>query len=372
MCVAQSGSDRESQFQRLSTLAQVIRKNSYMPASHPPDQCANTESTDSSCLLPHVLADPEVSSSPTPAVSTHSALARGGISLMKRYASHPRIKALIAVQRRLQQDQVFKLSAMLAYRLIITVVPVFVLLLSVEGFVLRIMNPEARHHLIYALADHVPGASGFLPLALAQLTEQAAALAVLSVVTSVYFGSRLFTAIDYCFDIIFKVPPRHLMREQLMAFEMLLFFILLVPVLFIISLIPGFLSEPGTAQSLFGGAWLTPLCVIIVSILAGWLIASVLFLLCYVVIPNRTVPVRLVWKGALIAGALLEIVQQSFPVYAARYLNGGNATVSVGIGLVAIVFFYYFGLVLLLGAEINAYFFDRDQQSLTRYTDQVH
>jgi membrane protein len=332
-----------------------------MPASHPPDQCADPEPTDSSSGLPPILADPEVSVDHAPSRSADTGLAHVGISRMKKYANHPRIKTLIAVQRRLQQDQVFKLSAMLAYQLIVAVVPVLVLLLSVEGLVLRIMNPEARHQLTNAIADHIPGASGFLPLALAQLAGQAAALAVLSVVTSAYFGSRLFTAIDYCFDIIFKVPHRRLLPEQLMAFEMLVFFIVLVPVLFVISLVPGFLSEPGTVPSLFGDFQLTALYVVIVSVLAGWLVASALFLLCYVVVPNRPVPVRLVWKGALIAGVLLEIVQQSLPVYAARFLNAGNATVSVGIGLAVIVFFYYFGLVLLLGAEINAYFFDRER-----------
>jgi membrane protein len=212
---------------------------------------------------------------------------------MKRYTNHPRVKTLIAVQRRLKQDQVYHLAAMLAYRLIVAVIPVLVLLLSVEGL----------------------------------------------------------------------VPHRRLLPEQLMAFEMLAFFIVLVPVLFVISLVPGLLSEPGTVQSLFGDSQLTALCVLIVSVLAGWFVASMLFLLCYIVIPNRLAPVRLVWKGAVIAGALLEIVQQSFPVYAARFLNPGNATVSVGIGLAVIVFFHYFGLVLLLGAEINTYFFDRDRQS---------
>ncbi len=328
-----------------------------MPLSHPPDQFADPEPADSSSRLPHILADPPVSTAHATSRSAGAAPAHVGISRMEKYANHSRIKTLIAVQRRLQQDQVFHLSAMLAYRLIIAVIPVLVLLLSVEGLVLRIMNPEARHHLIYAIADHVPGASGFLPLALAQLTEQAAALAVLSVVTSAYFGARLFTAIDYCFDIIFKVPPRRLLPEHVMAFVMLLFFIVLVPVLFVISLAPGFLFEPGTVQSLFGDSRLTALCVLIASVLVGWFVASALFLLCYVVIPNRPVPVQLVWKGALIAGALLEIVQQGFPVYATRFLNAGNATVSVGIGLAVIVFFYYFGLVLLLGAEINAYVF---------------
>jgi hypothetical protein len=40
-----------------------------------------------------------------------------------------------------------------------------------------------------------------------------------------------------------------------------------------------------------------------------------------------------------------------FPFYASHYLGSGNLAASAGFALVALVRFYYFGFILLIGAE---------------------
>lgn len=106
--------------------------------------------------------------------------------------------------------------------------------------------------------------------------------------------------------------------------------------------------------------------------LVGWLVAFTLFLAVYVVIPNRHVPVWLVWRGAVIAGLLLEVYHILFPFYAAHNLDGQDATSAAGFALMVIAFFYYFGLVLLLGAEINAFFFERSPRRQSENHPQEH
>lgn len=284
------------------------------------------------------------------------------VSSMKARTERPTIQTLLMFQHRVSQDHVTKLAAMLAYYLVLSIIPILVMLLSIFGLLLGFLTPQERHNMMNTVADRVPGLTQFLPLALAQLTKHSGPLAVLSVLTAAYFGSRLFKSISYCFGIIFHVPPRSLMPEQFMAVKMLLLFIVLVPVLVIISSIPGFVSKQEVVQALLGNSRILAFGVTILSGLTGWLVASALFLAMYIVIPNRHVPVRLVWRGALIAGALLEIYHIFFPFYAAQYLDVQNAASDSGFALVVVVFFYYFGLVLLIGAEINAFFFDRTQR----------
>jgi hypothetical protein len=54
---------------------------------------------------------------------------------------------------------------------------------------------------------------------------------------------------------------------------------------------------------------------------AGWIIAFLLFLLIYTVLPSRPLRLQDAWRGALIAGALLELYDIAFPLYAAHFLK---------------------------------------------------
>lgn len=302
---------------------------------------------------------------PSTAEPTSTSPIQSLVSRVKAYQNRPFIQTLLTFLQRVNQDRVTKLAAMLAYYLVLSIIPILMMVLSFFGLLLAVLAPHARRDVIYAVADRVPGAAQFLPLALAQLTRHSGPLAVLSVLTAAYFGSRLFRTISYCFGIIFRVPPRSLMPEQFMAVKMLLLFIVLVPVLVIISAIPGFVSKREVVQTLLANSGILEFGLTLLGILTGWLVAFVLFLAMYMVIPNRHVPLWLVWRGALIAGALLEVYAILFPYYAAHYLDGQDVTSSSGFALVVVIFFYYFGLVLLVGAEINAFLFDRDRSRQT-------
>ncbi len=331
-----------------------------MDGPHAPhtEQSAQPSKLETGAGAPGASAHPSPPSATEPASTSpiHSLVSR-----VKAYQNRPFIQTLLTFLQRVNQDRVTKLAAMLAYYLVLSVIPILMMVLSFFGLLLTVLAPHARRDVIHTVADRVPGATQFLPLALAQLTKHSGPLAVLSILTAAYFGSRLFRTISYCFGIIFRVPPRSLMPEQFMAVKMLFLFIVLVPVLVIISAIPGFVSKREVVQALLANSVILEFGLTILGSLTGWLVAFVLFLAMYMVIPNRRVPLWLVWRGALIAGALLEIYGILFPYYAAHYLDGQDATSSSGFALVVVIFFYYFGLVLLVGAEINAFLFDRNR-----------
>jgi uncharacterized BrkB/YihY/UPF0761 family membrane protein len=92
-------------------------------------------------------------------------------------------------------------------------------------------------------------------------------------------------------------------------------------------------------------------------------VAFLFFLVVYVVIPNRKVPIRLAWKGALVAGVLLEAYHLFFPFYAVHHVHGQSVTSAAAFSLLVAVYFYYFGLMLLLGAELTAFLADRTRRA---------
>jgi len=90
------------------------------------------------------------------------------------------------------------------------------------------------------------------------------------------------------------------------------------------------------------------------GVLSSLLVAWLLFEAIYIVVPNQKISFLHSWRGAVVAAVLLQIFLTLFPFYAARFLGGyaGQA----GFAVILIVFFYYFAVILLLGAEINAFF----------------
>jgi len=74
----------------------------------------------------------------------------------------------------------------------------------------------------------------------------------------------------------------------------------------------------------------------------------------YLVVPNQHISFRDSWFGALLAAVAVQAYLQLFPFYATHFLSGYTGT--VGFAIIFVFFFYFFGVILLGGAEINAFY----------------
>jgi Virulence factor BrkB len=81
-----------------------------------------------------------------------------------------------------------------------------------------------------------------------------------------------------------------------------------------------------------------------------WVLLEMLF----VIVPNQHISFRDSWLGALLAAIAIQAYLQLFPFYATHFLRGYTGT--VGFAIIFLFFFYYFGVILLAGAEINAFY----------------
>lgn len=254
-------------------------------------------------------------------------------------------------QARVREDDIMLLAPVIAFNLLMSLVPLLVLIVVIAGFFLNSFDPQVREPLISTISSHATKGE-FFKLALSRLTSTSSWLvALVVVIPSVWFGSEFFVALDRCFSRIFRSPPRPFLHQRLMALRMVGVFILVIPFFVIVSAFPSQIKQ-SSAEALTGRSALSHVLFFLLSFIAEWLVVAVLFLVIYVLVPHGHV--RHVWKGTLIAATLLAGYTMLFPFLAGGDLNPPNDATNAGFALAALAYFYFFGVCLLLGAEINA------------------
>jgi membrane protein len=258
---------------------------------------------------------------------------------------------------KLDHDGFFYLAAILAYTLLMSIIPLLAVLLSVLNGVLGVLAPHVQQQLLGGVGKLIlpPSISSkLLQPALQTASQGSGWVGIIALLFSAWLGSRLFVAIEHCFSIVFRFPKRAMVRQNLMALLMLLVFALLLPLLLAVPVGMTILSSK-IADQVLGNAASIRLWLTITGLVASFVVASAFFLVIYLVVPNCPVHVREAGPGALIAGALLQLYNLAFPFYTAHFLPFANYGAAMGLTLLILLFFYYFGLILLLGAEINAF-----------------
>jgi membrane protein len=265
-------------------------------------------------------------------------------------------KPVHAFVTKFTHDWSMNFSAALAYNLIMAVFPLVIALFSLLGLILGNLNPSAYDQLKGQVIHVFPAAtsaSSLMDAALNQLERSAGVLGMIAIILALFNGSRLFILIEGCFDIIYHLRPRSFIPQNVMAFAMLLLFIILVPIMVLAAAGPALFFSllqytplgqiPGSKVLFsFGG------------ILGGLIAAYIFFQAMYIVVPNQKISFRHSWPGAGVAAILLQAYLILFPLYVTHFLTG-YAGKALGL-VILLVFFYYFAVILLLGAEVNAFF----------------
>lgn len=258
----------------------------------------------------------------------------------------------IAFWTKLSHDWVFNFSGLLAYNLITSLFPIVLVLLATAGLLLSQIAPQALEQLQAIVEQAVPGGSEVVAAVLNRLANSSQALLILGVITSAVTGSHLFVVIENCFGIIFRVRGRDGVRQQVMAFGMLLLYVILVAVIALASLLPSIILS-------FFRPYVQSSALDVLTYVLSFLIvgtsACLLFGAIYYIVPNRHMRAREVWPGTLVAALLLILFEVLFPVYTRYFFHMDNYGALAGFMIVLLLFFYYLGFILLLGAEVNSW-----------------
>ncbi|GHO82887.1 YihY/virulence factor BrkB family protein [Dictyobacter formicarum] len=269
--------------------------------------------------------------------------------------------------RKFSYDWAMTFSGALAYSLLTAMLPIAIALVAILGFIFTaIPGTQYSANILDALKG-IPGLGSaqqdLLRSATNSLAKSAGFLAIIAVLLALFGGSRLFVAMEGCMSIVYRVRPRPFLKQNAIAIGMMLIFTILIPIMVFAATLPlTLLNLVNNNPSLKAIPFLSTLAENAITAqiggyIGGLIAAFLLFEAIYVIVPNQRISIRNSWQGALAAGVLLEIFIALFPVYTARAM--GNYQGQIGFAVVLLAFFYYFAVILMLGAEVNAFFFEK-------------
>lgn len=281
------------------------------------------------------------------------------------------VKPLWQFWMKFNNDWSWNNAAGLAYNLLLSMFPLVIALLAILGLFLGRLDPGAYDATINRIGQIFPAVTSsqsIIKPALRQLTKNSGILGIFAIVFAIFNGSRLFLFVQGCFDIIYHVRPRNIIAQNVVAVLMLLIFAVLVPVMIVASAIPALvvsLLQKTSLGQLPGSGFIVGLSGIAGGLIAGY----ILFQVIYIVVPNQKISFRNSWRGSLVAAILLELYLALFPLYVTYFL--GSFAGALGL-LILLIFFYYFAMILFLGAEVNAFFAEGVQNTPYDVPTMIH
>src|SRR3989440_3274380 len=183
---------------------------------------------------------------------------------------------------------------MVAYNLLLSLFPLALLALFIASRVLQ--SGELETSVFKDLQRLFPSAAeDTITTALNNVKASSTGIGVVAVVTSVWFGSSFWGALDTAFCRIYHVECRTWLRQKRFAVLMLVVVLLLMCATVVVPTAQSILIR-GAKQLPFGLAHRGALFFVITALVA---LVIVFLTLCivYWAVPNRLVPWRPVWPG---------------------------------------------------------------------------
>jgi YihY family inner membrane protein len=242
-------------------------------------------------------------------------------------------------------------SAMVAYNMLLGIIPIALLGLFIAGQVLS--STAIQHSVLGDLREVFPGTTEHtLDSLLDEITNSTTSTGVLALLASLWLGSSFWGALDTAFSRIYGCPSRPWLEQKRFALAMLA-----VVIVFMIATV----AVP-TAQSILrAGVNDLPfdLAHVTAFVYAGSLLISIVLLflsltLIYLNVPNQRMQWRAVWPGALSATLAISAVDYVFPLYLSSISTIARFGTTIVFILIVLGWFYVLALIILSGAVVNA------------------
>jgi membrane protein len=243
------------------------------------------------------------------------------------------------------------LSSMVAYNMMLGIIPLAFVALFIFGRVLVSSGVQAR--VILDLRELFPGtAHHTLKELLDQVRTRSASTGILAIISSLWLGSSLWSALDNAFNRIYGGEARSWLRQKRFALSMggvvLLFMLATVSVPTIQSIL-----NSGVHALPFD---LSHVAVIVyaASLGLGLVLLFVCLTIIYFRVPHFRVPWRAVWPGALGATLAIGGVDYGFPAYLSHISTIEHLSSTIVFIVILLGWFYVLALIILSGAVVNA------------------
>jgi YihY family inner membrane protein len=254
------------------------------------------------------------------------------------------------------EDNLTGLSGMVAYNLLLSLFPLALLALFIASRVLQ--SGELETSVFKDLQRLFPSAAeDTITTALNNVKASSTGIGVVAVVTSIWFGSSFWGALDTAFCRIYHVECRSWLRQKRFSLVMLVVVLLFMAATVLIPtaqsiLVAGANGLPFGLKNVQG-------LVYAVTLAFSLLILFGVLCVIYWAVPNQRMPWRGIWPGAALATIAVGIVDYGFPLYLTNVSAIGRQLGSTLVFIVIVLlWFYALAIILLGGAIVNALRFE--------------
>ena len=253
------------------------------------------------------------------------------------------------------EDNLTGLAGMVAYNLLLSVFPLALLALFIAGRVLQ--SSELEQSILQDLRGLFPNITDVtLTRALDRVRGSSTGVGVVALVTSIYIGSSFWGAMDTAFCRIYHMRCRGWLEQKRFSLAMLVVVLLFMAATVAVPAIQSVLAR-GAGDLPLGLAEVDGL-LFAVSLIVGLLLVFAVLCIIYWAVPNRPMPWRAIWPGALLATLAIAVVDYGFPLYLSTISTVGAFTTIFVFVLIVLVWFYLLAIIILGGAVMNAMRFE--------------
>jgi membrane protein len=243
------------------------------------------------------------------------------------------------------------LAAMVAYNMLLAVVPVALLGLFVAGQVLS--SGAVEHSVLRDLKEVFPGtAERTLSSLLDEITDSTTKTGVFALIACLWLGSSFWGSLDTAFSRIYGCRGRPWFEQKRFGLTMVVVVLVFMIATVTVPTAQSILKS-GESDLPFDLAHVTEF-VYAISLVVGLLVLFGCLAVIYSRVPNRSVPWRAVWPGAFGATIAIGIVDYAFPLYLSNISTIARFGTTIVFVVITLGWFYALALILLGGAVVNA------------------
>ena len=245
------------------------------------------------------------------------------------------------------------LAAAIAYHALVALVPSFLMVVSIGGYLLSRDDAVLRTALNAAFWALPSDDARDALEALLQARDNHGWLGVASIVGFAWVGTGFVSSLARGMNRVYQVPNRHYIFQRSRAFIVVVAFAILFQLATLAAILPTFVM--GREFATYFQPWLLKTGDgRLLSYAVAAAAAMCLFLLVYRALPNAGQKFKDVWPGTFAAGFMFLAIVQIFPLYVRLFSQFNRTATIFGFVSVLVFWFYLLAHVLLIGTYINA------------------
>lgn len=177
-------------------------------------------------------------------------------------------------------DWSFSLSALIAYYLLISLLPLVLCIFAVVSLIFG-ENPKFQNQIRDRLIKAFPeqGLTEIVDALLNSLHQQAGLVFIISFIISLFTGSRLFIGFDDVLTIIYRIRERSIVEQNILAIKMIAAFVVIMPFIIIFSSIPALMAQDESVYQFL-------------STVLGTLFTFIFFQIIFYILPKRRMALK--------------------------------------------------------------------------------